>query len=442
MPPAGAPLLGPDFAATNGNGNHNPDDKKIVLFVGRNAPAHYVMSHAVKRLTELGVHVDVYLLQLPNKKGIQRKIQLPEAQNFAFYEALMVNHGYNILQGHATQTTKEGELHRSLVYTPRQLADHPQTAIFRGQKGATVRIRNYDGNVNATHFVESLKNDDSILAVYNIRGMHIWNEDLINACTKTHKGNEIPPRNLHPGDPLRLPGTYCPLWNRALGYEKTVWTLHLLTKGIDEGPILDQVYKALKMQHGNLIRDMLAMDDESAGMIVKDVNLLLEGTPRTPIAQENHDNFNNKPPLFSYATHAEWNAAYAAGIMAVDPDGLIKAFLNDYTMPGTGARRELDFVLRAETYLQQIRYLNNYLAQHGYYPPDFDPEEPSEYFIFVPEGPPKGKIFGENPPKYRKPEFTVQKGARRLPLDEIKPFHFSWLKQPEPTAQPDHMHLG
>ncbi|MCD8520582.1 MAG: hypothetical protein LRY57_04795 [Alphaproteobacteria bacterium] len=69
----------------------NPDNKKVVFLVGRNATAHHILRHAVPALAGLGIHVDIYLTRMPDNPKLQEKLNIPENKRFSFYEQLPIN---------------------------------------------------------------------------------------------------------------------------------------------------------------------------------------------------------------------------------------------------------------------------------------------------------------------------------------------------------------
>lgn len=306
--------------------NLNPQNKKVVFLVGDNATAHSILNLVLREFASMGIHADVYLTDVPQTPSIQAKLAIPENRNFAFYERLPIDVIYQIIE--ARPTLLEGdELDDEIKYSPRQLAE------FYKERGIHIQIERL-ANVNAPEFVSRINNDPAIAMAYNLRNMQILKTPLINAFNSKKfqtSGSDTPISgyiaNTHPGPLPSIPGTHTAFWARMNGRHSNEWTLHVIDKGIDTGPILDRCGRAF----GNgktLLQSMIGMDRDVAQMVVTNTRLFFEGTPRPPLPQTKE---GRPPKNYSYPTHKEWEMATSRGIIAVNPEGYALALAREFT---------------------------------------------------------------------------------------------------------------
>jgi len=381
--------------AAHGNASStsiNPDDKKAVLIAGTNAAAHYILRDSLDNLGDKGIHCDVYLTDPLSKPGTayREKLTTPEALNFTFYERLMIDYGYSIIERHNMCLDADGDLRSDIMYTPQQLSN------FFATREAEIRIQNLL-NVNDPGFVQRIDEDDDIIRVTNIRGMQIIRQPLINAVkSKKWKDKDVAIVNAHPGNPLLFPGTYIAFHVRMQGSDQNTWVIHQIKDDakVDSGPILDERSKRLK-PHKTLIQDMLTMRSEVGSMVSADITNALRGIPSIGRDQHEYPGFDNKPEEnFSYPEHEQWLKAHEKGIRAVNPRGLIDAFVKDYTGdPGRQVARDLNFGLSTRTHMWQVEYMDTYTAKHRHDPPEYT-ENPDGFWVKVPGKPLTGKIYG------------------------------------------------
>lgn len=304
----------------------NPEHKKIVFLIGNNAAAHNIMRHVLPALAGMGVHADIYLTRMPVSASLQKKLDVPENKRFSFYEKLPIDVIHPLLE--QEKTILDGaDLKASLQYSPRQVADYCQTL------GITVNVAHLD-DPNDPAFVKKIADDPAIVHGYNIRSMHILKQPLIDAFeSKSYNGNGIKGyiANAHPGELPLLPGTHTTFWARKKRRTWMEWSLHVIDKGIDTGPMLDTCGKALSPKK-TLMQSLMSMDQAVAQMLVTNTRLFFQKTPRTALPQDSHFSAALRPSKnYTYPTHDEWDEAWAEGIRPVDPDTYIEALTLEHT---------------------------------------------------------------------------------------------------------------
>ncbi|MFP4312955.1 MAG: hypothetical protein ACLFR0_01400 [Alphaproteobacteria bacterium] len=375
------------------NANNNQHSRKTVFILGSNAAAHYVARNAIPGIGDRRIPIDIYKTDnLAKTKSLQDKLARPEVRNQAFFEKLMINHGYHVLdhfdQRDGMLLDEHGDLRQDLQYSPDQLAR------YYTSKGVQVNVIDMadpslpeeDRDVNHPKFVDKIANDQSIGYACNIRSMQILKPTTIAAFeNKTMHGNPTRIINAHPGEVITYPGTNIAFWARKNGYHENVWTLHVIDQGIDTGDVLDQVSNILK-KGKTLMQDMLGMAPHAGNMIAADNRLTYQGTPRQAIPQVNHQHYASKPANnYTFATHQEYEDAYQQGIRVVNPQKYIEALVLEYTGSLTSERSvALHRSLAQATLDHQKDYLNIYQAEYGTYPPEYDPNNPQDYFVTVP----------------------------------------------------------
>lgn len=380
--------------ATPANTNHltNPENKKLCFLVGSNMAAHYTLRHTIQALADLGIPCEIFLTDIKAKGPVMReKLSRPEVRNFAFFDKIMINHGYQYLEDRPMLLDDHGDLLGDVMYTPNQLAK------FFSDKGVPVTVEKID-DIHAPEFIERIRNDDRIARTYNIRSMPILSPELIKAFENKTSFNSIPSQivNCHPGDVILYPGTNIAFWARMNGYGQNTWTLHVMEEGVDTGPFLDRTSRALKPGK-TLMQDMCSMAPNAAAMIINDAQLLFQThTVRTPIPQNQRPGFNKRPKEnYTYATHDEYFKAFHRDIRDVDPHSFLPATVEDYT---GGLTSELSMGLHhilAKNGLEwQIKFIDEYFETYGYHCPQFNRHEnPDHYFLNVPPAPEQRKIM-------------------------------------------------
>lgn len=384
---------GASSGAAGNPANTNQHTRKTALIVGSNAAAHYALRYAIQSIADRNIPCDIYLTDIiANTQDLKEKINRPETRNFSFYEHLMINHGYDILEQFDQRDGMEldlyGDLRHDLQYSPQQIERH-----YSGKRLAVTvtdmadpSLPLNDRDINYPNFVSKIANDQTLARAYNIRSMQILKPATIRAFeNKTMNGFPSRIINAHPGEVITYPGTNIAFWARMNKYPENVWTLHVIDQGIDTGDVVDQASQMLKAKK-TLLQDMLGMAQSAGNMIGSDNRLFFNGTPRPAIPQKSNPDYANRPKdNYTFATHQEWLDSYNRGIRAVNPQNYIEALVRDYTGSLTSERSvTLHRALAQATLDWQKDYLQIYQAEYGTYPPEYDPQNPQDYFVTVP----------------------------------------------------------
>lgn len=375
--------------------NLNPDDQKVVFILGKNSASHFVFRSVVETIAELGIHCDVYITDnLPKSQNLKDKLALPENRNFAFFEHLIPDVVDPVLESFdqrgGLQLNNNGELRADLQYTPRQISEYysSQNVNIVVTDMSDQSLPKQDRDINDPSFVQKILADkDKIARSYNIRGMQIMHQPLIDAFESGQmNGHKTRIINAHPGDVFSFPGTNIAFWAREKGYLQNVWTLHAIDRGIDTGDFLRKTMQALK-NGKSLMQDMLSMTQKVSSMIVDDITTVFTGSEPTLTPQSQDPRFAQKPKQnYTHATHQEWLDGFKnKGISVADAQSYIEALVMDYTGSLYGERSEMLHHELGKAVLQwQQDYLNIYQAEYGTHPPEYDPNNPQDYFIKVP----------------------------------------------------------
>ncbi|MCD8525807.1 MAG: hypothetical protein LRY76_07920 [Alphaproteobacteria bacterium] len=346
----------------------NPDNKKVVFLVGRNATAHHILRHAVPALAGLGIHVDIYLTRMPDNPKLQEKLNIPENKRFSFYEQLPINIIYPLL--HKKPTIVDGsDLRASLQYSPKQVATYCQ------KLGVKVNVQELD-DPNDPAFVKKIQDDPDIVLGYNIRSMHILKQPLINAFEAKSYG-DIPGyiANAHPGELPVLPGTHTAFWGRKNKRTWMEWALHVIDTNIDTGPTLDTCSKQLSPKK-TLMQDLMSMSEAVAQMLVSNTRLFFQHRPRPALPQ----NTQLRPSKnYTYPTHKEWDDSWIEGIRPVNPDDYAEALTLEYTgykgteLTCSKLARQIRKALDTEIQKFEVQYVQEYQKVYAKNPPVYTP---------------------------------------------------------------------
>lgn len=384
----------------------NPDDKKVVFIIGMNAASHYILRDVVEKIADLGIHADIYLTDnLPKSDQLKEKLARPETKHFAFHEHLIMDVVDPVLKdfddNDGPDLDNHGELNSRQQYTPRQLAEYysGKNVNINVVDMADPNLPEEDRDINHQKFINRIKNDDKIARGFNIRGLQIMSQDLIDAFeSHTMNGNKTRIVNAHPGDVFAFPGTNIAFWARVKGYAQNVWTTHVIDKQIDHGPFLRRTAQALKYGK-SLMQDMLTMVTPVANLITDDITGVFTNNETPPTPQKQDARFAQKPKdangketTYTYATHQEWIDAYNNfGVKIADPEGYIKALVDDFTNQYTPAERKITLLHELAVAMrdEQVRHVQEYKATYGYTPPYFDDNKPDGgYYIDLNKYPP------------------------------------------------------
>jgi methionyl-tRNA formyltransferase len=359
------------------------DQNTIVFFVGTNTAAHQTLRYAVQNLADMGIPCRIILTDVLQKtQSMKEKLARPEVRNFAFFDKLMINHGYKILESQPVILDDHGDLREDLQYSPNQLAR------FYQMRGVNVTVERV-ANINDPQFIQSIRSDNTIARAYNVRNMQIMSPELISAFEDKVLGDNLKCQiiNMHPADVKKYPGTNTAFYARMDGMTRNIWTFHVIDKGIDTGPIVYTISSALKPGK-TLMQDLCSMAATAGDAISNDASNFLNDHFMHPSKPQPRKLLENRK-YYSYATHEEYLEAAKKGIVDVNPHSFIPAIVQSHCGSyNKDMEREIMHRLSSEAFDWQTRYMDMYLDTYGHFPPQYDEKNPSAFFVSVPMKPP------------------------------------------------------
>lgn len=361
--------------------NTAPDNQNtICFFVGTNVAAHQTLRRAVQNLADMGIPCRIYLTDvLPKTQSMKEKLIRPQVRNFSFFDKMMINYGYNIVEKYPTILDADGELRHDIQYSPNQLAQ------FYQARGVNVTVERI-ADINDPQFIQSIRSDNTITRAYNVRNMQIMSPELISAFEDKPLDNGLKCQiiNMHPADVKKYPGTNTAFHARMDGMTLNIWTYHVIDKGIDTGPIVYTISKALKPGK-TLMQDLCSMAETAGDAISNDASNFLNDHYMHPSKPQPRKLLENRK-YYTYATHEEYLKAHKMGIVDVNPHTFISAIVSSHC--GTynkDLERELMQKLSSEAFDWQTLYMDEYYNVYGEFPPQFDPANPQDFFVKLPQ---------------------------------------------------------
>lgn len=351
---------------------------KIVFFVGSNMAAHHALRHAVQNLADMGIPCQIFLTDvLPKDEKMRQKLARPEVRNFGFFDKIMINHGYKVLEDKPILLDEHGDLYGDVQYSPNQLSQ------YYAQRGVSVTVEKIH-DINDPAFIDRIRQDNGIVRAYNVRNMQIMSQSLIDAFGEKilDDGLECQVINCHPADVQKYPGTNTVFYARMDGMTRNIWTFHVIVdEKVDKGPIIYTINSALKPGK-TLMQDLCAMSKMAGDAISNDAVMFLQDHVMRPATPQRL----KTSKYCTYANHDEYLEAARRGIVDVNPHTFIPATVKNYCGTDNNAlARELHHVLAAEAFDWQTLYMDLYVDTYAHYPPQYDQEKPAAFFVDVPK---------------------------------------------------------
>lgn len=358
-----------------------PDHKglknKIVFFVGSNMAAHHALRHAVQNLADMGIPCQIFLTDvLPKDEKMRQKLARPEVRNFGFFDKIMINHGYKVLEDKPILLDEHGDLYGDVQYSPNQLSQ------YYAQRGVSVTVERIH-DINDPAFIDRIRQDNGIVRAYNVRNMQIMSQSLIDAFGEKilDDGLECQVINCHPADVQKYPGTNTVFYARMDGMTRNIWTFHVIVdEKVDKGPIIYTINSALKPGK-TLMQDLCAMSKMAGDAISNDAVMFLQDHVMRPATPQRL----KTSKYCTYANHDEYLEAARRGIVDVNPHTFIPATVKNYCGTDSSLAQELHHVLAAEAFDWQTLYMDLYVDTYSHFPPQYDQEKPAAFFVKVPQ---------------------------------------------------------
>lgn len=273
----------------------------IALFVGSDVTAHLVMNKVVPQMIESGYKPIIFLPEhkTPQKGEAKENASQYELREAAFYERTLTNQVvYPFLEVYPFS----GETKN---LSPKGLAQ---------KYGLDVHIV---PDVNDPSFVNSLRQQDSLVGGLSIRCFQIFKPEIISLFRD--RGFFL---NLHPGILPKYQGVMSTVRAMAAEEKEYGWTLHEIDENIDTGDILWVTARKLDLSKTGLLTNvsMASIGAESITRALEEMERgnVLKGHPQ--------DRANGR--YYSYPTPVELNGWLKKGIRLGDAEE-IKAVLVD-----------------------------------------------------------------------------------------------------------------
>ena len=166
-----------------------------------------------------------------------------------------------------------------------------------------VRIVDVDNPNDPAFIAQHIDGNSDLKMAFSIRNLVLFGPEIIAAFAKKDGNNLI---NVHPARLPGIRGLEGPFWSRLYGEQHIVTTMHVIDRGIDTGPTLDYVSKAV---NGGARHPVSAyprrMAPEVAQMIFREIHMRhILGTRRHPMEQPEGQSIYHTLPTDEEITRA------------------------------------------------------------------------------------------------------------------------------------------
>lgn len=367
---------------------YNPENKRIVFFVGSNIAAHCALRDVIDRLVGHGIPSEVYLTDIrASYPDLKDKISRPEIRHYAAYEkGILFDVIYPLLDENEIALTPDGNLIEGRMYAPWQLADH-----FK-EEGVTVakdfladpsKPETLPLDINNPEFVNYIRYQKDIILGCGIRSMPIIKTPLLNAFEyKEYRGLYGHLFNAHPGNLMKdgtlkqtFPGTYISFWTGMEDFPTNHWTLHIMDEKVDTGPILDT---ASDRTFPTMMENTCGMRIQASEMISGHIIKWLSWAPEDLKPPRPQDQEDREKERYTYPTHEQWQEFHQKGGLTVNPRAHIKWLVDMYAGgQNTPLGKEMFRQCMAYIAEKQAEYIEAYKSTYGttVLPPEFGQDD-------------------------------------------------------------------
>lgn len=311
---------------------------RVILFLNNNVSGATIAKTIVPELIEKGVEPVLFLLDTPDLP----KSQIPELVDFSLYEGKIVElitPFLNLSQsGHGFAPANQ-----NVPQHLRDLADKHHLELY------------HEADVNASADLTKLLASDQILGGISIRNLQIFKQATIDAF----KDKNAFLWNIHSGDLPEYRGVHPMLRAMADGRKTSGWTLHVITRGIDKGPII-------KSSHGPIDTETPYMTQffdklpEASEIIIEAV----KEYRRTGSIMLMHNDVS-AGKYYSFPTACELKQWEQRGIVLVDPRDMMRFYMD---LLANGDPQKAELVGNAvQGTIQMIEFLNTRNAPYRSY---------------------------------------------------------------------------
>ncbi len=301
--------------------------KKVALIVGHNVSGLLIANDLIPQMKQRSLEPVLYMA----KYDINEEKALPATRGLYHYESTILRETvYPLLEQEesieelkatfARQSNGNGRQYKH-AYTPKQLS----------------QIHNIEyeeiDDVNAPDFVQKIKESQSLLGALSVRNYQIFKDETIKAFNKDGKGFLW---NLHPGLLPQYRGIIAPLRAMAEEDDEHGWSLHVIDKGIDTGPLICQ--KTIELDYSATVFEQYLNLVPLCQSFVVDQIKTFQRQGRPPSLQLQKD---DKAHYYSYPTKQEMHWYEKAGIRLFDTGHMIQTLVSKFSAQGTQLQVDL-----------------------------------------------------------------------------------------------------
>mgnify|MGYP000925361430 CR=1 FL=1 len=267
--------------------------KKIVLFIGSDISSQMLVNKLVPAMQSAGYTPVIYL---PRHKP-SGKMPPQDLQDLAFYERRMTNEFIYPLMN------AQGLLPGAWNFTPEQLA-----TVYN------IEVKEID-DINNPAFVAGLINDEFLSGGISIRCYQKFGSEIIGVFEE--KGFLW---NLHPGILPQYRGVMTLIRAMANGETETSYSLHVIDRKWDAGPLLDIRPQPLRSDKP-MLSNYCDLAPSGVPIIIENMDKFFAGCLQTEIPQ---------PPetasYYTFPTPQELADYNGQGLKLVDPEEMAKIY--------------------------------------------------------------------------------------------------------------------
>lgn len=288
-------VASPEFRA------HANGVNRVILFLNDNISGALIAQRLVPEMIDMGVEPVIVILH----PSVPDKAKIKDLRDFGFYDSMIVNHLGNLV-GNVKEDAHVPPVSAHML----QLARNYSLSLFSIENGNT--------SLEITELLDS----KTVMGAISIRNLEIFKQPLITSFAE-HNAFLW---NLHSGDLPEYRGVHPLLRAMADGKTTSGWTLHEIDAGIDTGPIIDHFEGKVDLNNAYMT-EFYAKIPEATQLIVNALgNQKTKGKVKTyanPHASEGQ--------YYTFPTKAELDGFKEQGLRFVDPQDMVKFYMQLYT---------------------------------------------------------------------------------------------------------------
>lgn len=284
------------------------EKRKIALFIGSDISSQLLVNRLVPEMQQNGYEPVVYLpIHKPSKKTPPMALQ-----DLAFYERRMTNEViYPFLNEKGVQAGAGN-------YTPEQLAEVYGIEVHEIE------------NINDPDFVAALSDDADIKGGISIRCYQKFGTDIITMFED--KGFLW---NLHPGILPQYRGVMTLARAMANGETETSYSLHVIDKNWDAGPLLDVRPQPLNRNHA-MLTNYCDLAPSGVPIIIENMDRFFDGSAVDELPQNPEE-----AGYWTFPTPEELEQYQKDGLILADSHDMETIYMNMFSGNDKAVNEEL-----------------------------------------------------------------------------------------------------